>query len=414
MKKLIIFIFCFGMLACTSDDGAKNLTKAEKRIQDWQSIGKRYERLNRFSGTVIIANGQNVIFKEHYGKADFEKNLPITNTTSFKVGAATEIFTAHIILGLVYQNMISLRDKLNKYLPEIKADYTIDEVLNHTAGLPSTRQLKQELGGLPKGHIVMANQATLTGGDKRNISDIGYNLLGLLIEKVTKASLDEAIDFQLKNQQLENTYYAKDPNELAVGYTGFVNYRGKGLEPQKAQAYDLENAFSSTGVKSTAMDLLKMTEPLKELDRYGYLENDGFSFGISKDKVTAQTIIVLSNIRHPVAKDMIDAYKLAAQGEEFQLPLLRERVALDVSKLQDFTGTYAVTDKVSFKIEIHDEDLVVNMGTQKTKLIPQSENQFFMEEMDAALRFLIREDGQVIGVEMLDGFINGKKVVKID
>ncbi len=407
-------LFCFVVIACSSDKAPKSLSKAEQRLLDWESIGKRYEALNRFSGTVIIANGQNVIFKEHYGKANFQKNEWFTDSTSFKMGAASEIFTAHIILGLVYQNMIALEDKVNKYLPEIKADYTIDQVLNHVSGLASMKQLAAQNGKLPNTHIAMANAAQLTKDNKRNISDIGYNLLGLIIEKVTAASFDEALEFQLQNQKLENTYYATKPKNLATGYSGFENYRDRGMEPIPSPNYNLENAFSGKGVKSTAMDLLRMTEPLKQLDRYGYLENDGFSFGVYKDKLTEQTIIVLSNMRHPVAKDMIDAYKAASKGESFRLPLLRKRVDIDPSTLVNFEGTYSVNDKLSFDVKAKNDNLYVILGGQTTELIPQSTHQFFMEEIDASLRFFTNENDMVIGVEMLDGFIDGKKIVKVN
>ena len=73
-----------------------------------------------------------------YGMADLEHDVPITLDTIFEAGSVSKQFTAAAVLLLARDGKLSLDDKVRKYIPEmpdVAADITIRQMLNHTAGL---------------------------------------------------------------------------------------------------------------------------------------------------------------------------------------------------------------------------------------------------------------------------------------
>jgi len=54
------------------------------------------------------------------------------------------------------------------------------------------------------------------------------------------------------------------------------------------------------------------------------------------------------------------------------------------------------------------------MGPNKIHLKPQSENQFYMEQMDASMRFLRDTNNIVNEVVLLDGFLDGNRIKRIE
>ena len=209
---------------------------------------------------------------------------------------------------------------------------------------------------------------------------------------------------------LENTYFQRTSSEKAVGYL-YHNYRGSGLELQQSPSYNLEEAFSSIGLKSTASDLVKIAYHKQEdLNLDGYLENDGFSYSLVHDVVNSITIIVLSNRRHPVANEISSSIKAILNGVDYRLPLLRKPYAINKDILKEYSGSYSLNENVSFEIQTSNDSLYVLMGPNKVYLVPQSSNQFYMQQMDASMRFLRDSTDLVNRILLLDGFIDSDQV----
>jgi hypothetical protein len=212
---------------------------------------------------------------------------------------------------------------------------------------------------------------------------------------------------------LENTYFQKIDSTIAVGYL-YSNYRGNGDELHKSPSSDLNITFSSNGLKSTANDLIKIINPNNELDIYGYLENDGFSYSIQNHPKNQTTIIVLSNRRHPVAKEISTGVNQIIQDKEYRLPLLRKPYKIDKTLLKEYSGTYALNQNMNFNVLDENDSLFVILGPNKIHLVPQSANQFYMEQTDSSMRFLRDSTNLVNEVVLLSGFLDGDKVNRIE
>ena len=145
--------------------------------------------VNNFSGTVIVTKNGSVLLKKAYGLADYEWNIKNTVDTKFQLASVTKQFTATAILQLVENGKLSLDDKLSKFFPDYpKADsVTIHMLLSHSSGLGlgfkelalttiSADSAYNEIKKIPY---------EFEPGTKSEYSNIGYYLLGKIIEKVS-------------------------------------------------------------------------------------------------------------------------------------------------------------------------------------------------------------------------------------
>jgi len=53
------------------------------------------------------------------------------------------------------------------------------------------------------------------------------------------------------------------------------------------------------------------------------------------------------------------------------------------------------------------------MGPNKIHLIAQSSNQFYMEQMDASMKFVRDSNNEVNEAILLDGFLEGNKIKRV-
>ena len=92
-----------------------------------------------FSGSVLVAQGDKVLFQNAYGyknKAESQKN---ENETAFGLGSTTKTFTAVAIAQLAQEGKLNFSDPLSKFIPEYPKDIadqvSIHHLLTHTSGL---------------------------------------------------------------------------------------------------------------------------------------------------------------------------------------------------------------------------------------------------------------------------------------
>jgi D-alanyl-D-alanine carboxypeptidase len=86
---------------------------------------------------VLIARGDDVIFRRARGRASIELGVPLSPDHAFRIASVTKMFTAASILKLSEAGKLSLDDALSLYLPDmpVAGSVTIRQLLNHTAGI---------------------------------------------------------------------------------------------------------------------------------------------------------------------------------------------------------------------------------------------------------------------------------------
>jgi hypothetical protein len=111
-------------------------------------------RADRFSGVVLVARGNEVLFHEAHGYADRERKIPNRKDTKFNLGSINKSFTRAAVLRLAKQGKLSPEDTIGKYLPdypnaEAARKVTIRHLLDMTSGPATTRRPRRRSGRSP-------------------------------------------------------------------------------------------------------------------------------------------------------------------------------------------------------------------------------------------------------------------------
>jgi CubicO group peptidase (beta-lactamase class C family) len=252
-----------------------------------------------FTGSVLIAQGDDVLLSQGYGLADRAQGTPNTPQTRFRLGSITKQFTAMAILILQSQGKLTVQDPICVYIPGCYAaweDITIHHLLTHTSGLSSRLWPALEradriaaTSSHPVQTLALFQDLPLDSqpGEQFAYSNAGYILLAYIIEQVSgqsyEAFLQQAIFTPLG---MRNTGYEHSSSGLAVGYAHVHS-----TAPQLPFA-SMSISDGSGLVYSTVEDLLLWDQalcterllPRAELDRMfapQVLETDqaGFAYG---------------------------------------------------------------------------------------------------------------------------------------
>ena len=88
---------------------------------------------------VLVAKDGKVLYRKGFGYADIKNKIPVTPDTKFRIGSVTKQFTASAILKLQENNLLSINDKLSKFIPDFPRgdEVTIHQLLTHTSGIHS-------------------------------------------------------------------------------------------------------------------------------------------------------------------------------------------------------------------------------------------------------------------------------------
>lgn len=290
---------------------ARQLTDAEI-AKSIETFVKKLVDADVFSGTVLIANGDKVIFKGAYGKANKDFNAPNTIDTKFNLGSMNKMFTSVAIAQLVEQGKISFDDPLSKFVPDFPnptaaGKIRIKHLLTHTAGLGSYFNKKFMESSRAKFRTVddmmtLADEKDVAfePGTKWAYSNTGMLVLGKVIEKASGQNYFDYIREHIYKRagMTRSDSYDLDrvnPN-LAVGYD--KEFTDKGVTFRNNVFSHVIRGGPAGGGYSTAEDLLNfslalrsnklvgaqyvklLTSPKPELNspRYGYgfiIEDDG-------------------------------------------------------------------------------------------------------------------------------------------
>jgi CubicO group peptidase (beta-lactamase class C family) len=144
----------------------------------------------------VIQHGE-VIKMQGYGLANVELDVPVTPDTVFELASVTKQFTATAIMRLVEEGKVGLDNPISHYLsttPDAWQGITVRHLLTHTAGLASLETGFRALrtGGVRANYTTaeMFEAATkdpmsFRPGERWQYSDVGYFLLGMIIEKAS-------------------------------------------------------------------------------------------------------------------------------------------------------------------------------------------------------------------------------------
>lgn len=269
-------------------------------------------KLDEFSGVVLVSKENKIVFEYATGFSNRSQKHKNTIETKFNIGSISKLFTAVAICQLVEQNKISFQDTVSKFLLDypnkiIKDEATIKHLLTHTSGLGSfinTKYLKDYLKEKenlksPADIVRFFENHKLESSPGNFVySANGYELLGLILEKVTGSTYYEYVNEKIfkKANMLNTVNNERRKNNVgensAIGYTQIDYLTGRRLN-KKVENWDRlpVRGTASGSAYSTAPDLLNfanafmqgklITEEMRDLMLKPHISEGSFN-GISK------------------------------------------------------------------------------------------------------------------------------------
>jgi len=148
-------------------------------------------------GVVLIGHNGKVVYRKAFGWRSLEPDKEAaTVDTIYDLASLTKcIATTTSVMKLVQEGKIRINDPVSNYLPEFsqngKRDITVRELLTHYSGLPEDLDLKTTWKGRDAAYrMAMDEKPIFTPGSRFLYSDINFETLGFLVEKVSGMSLD--------------------------------------------------------------------------------------------------------------------------------------------------------------------------------------------------------------------------------
>jgi len=210
-------------------------------LRDFGSRLQTETAAGRFSGAVLVAHKDRILFRHGFGMANLAHKAPINPHTRFCIGSMGKMFTAVAILQLVQQKKLALNDTIARHLPgypnaSLARKVTIEQLLTHTAGTGDIFGPKYDGHSAdfssPAKFIALygARDLAFEPGSKWYYSNYGYVLLGAILESVTGQPFDTYYAENIfRVAGMHSTSQLPSPEDkTAIAYTGSL---ATGLKP---------------------------------------------------------------------------------------------------------------------------------------------------------------------------------------
>ncbi len=238
----------------------------EKKIR-LREIMKTYHNYNMFDGAVLVAENGEIIYKDAFGLANREWDIPNKTDTKFMIGSVSKPLTATLMLIQAQKGLIDLDNTIEDYLPEFKnkpaAKVKIRQLLTHTSGIPNYDIIKDFFPRVSRQNftredyikVFIDSALAFTPGTHYAYSSWGYFVLGYIMESVTKKTyaqlMSDDIFKKLKMNNSGSYYHTQIIPNRATGYDySFDGYTSSDFRDQS-------NTMGTGDIYSTVEDLFK-------------------------------------------------------------------------------------------------------------------------------------------------------------
>lgn len=221
---------------------------------------------------IVVTRDERVVWSAAFGWADLETRRPMTTDTPTRVGSISKTAVALTVMQLVERGDLGLQDRVDQLLPGVAFDspggeavpVRVEHLLNHSAGLRdadlpelTSAYADPEECELSPLDILAGRRYRLhsTPGQTFSYSNVGYGLLGAIIEQVTGEPFEDVVQRQVLDPlAMVHSGFRLTPalqDELAVGYTG----TDSGLQAEPYYCYHLRPAGT---LHASADDLARL------------------------------------------------------------------------------------------------------------------------------------------------------------
>jgi CubicO group peptidase (beta-lactamase class C family) len=427
MKNLVVILFLFFSCSAIPQSVTEKLDE----------LVSAYAKLNKFNGSVLVAQKGKVLLEKGYGWKNKKDSLFTSAATVYQIGSVTKQFTAAIILRLEEQGKLRLDDKLTKYFPGYPNgdSITIFHLLTHSSGIfnyTNDGKFMNAEVARPQTQEKMISlfrdkPLGFSPGSKFSYSNSGYSLLGYIVEKVTgkqwETVMREYILSPLKMTHSGFDFARLQSPDKAIGYF-YVNSTGY----QTAPIVDSTVSYAAGSLYSTVGDLYKWERaiygdkilkpgswkkaftPFKSKYGFGWIMDTvetkpitwhnggihGFSSHLQRYPQSEAVVILLTNRPSPELGTIANSIGALLHNQPYTIPAARKEITLPAETLQQYVGVYALSETETVTMTLENGQLKTQItGQPKFDLFAEKQDQFFLKVVDAVVTFSRGTDGKV-------------------
>jgi D-alanyl-D-alanine carboxypeptidase len=235
--KLYAAILAVVLLCCLLALAAQSRFKGGQPVSRNQLEGTLEQYLESQTPGLqyLVVDAQKTLYAYAGGWADLARHRPMTLQTTLMAYSMTKTFTAVAVLQLVERGRLGLDDPVDRYLsslpdfPYNAQGLTIRQLIAHTAGVPNPipirwAHLVEEDAGFDEtaalAQVLRENpRLNSKPGQQYLYSNIGYWLLGRIVEQVTGQPFTEYVKANLIAPLAQPlAFVIPDPAHHANGY----------------------------------------------------------------------------------------------------------------------------------------------------------------------------------------------------
>jgi D-alanyl-D-alanine carboxypeptidase len=213
---------------------------------------------------VAVVSDSRVVYERAVGAANMETESPLKLDSVFEIASVTKPFTAAAVMMLVEQGNVNLDHSIAEFLPDAPAEWrmrTIRQTLSHTAGFAPDGIVR--CGGSPmltvsfdqEWNDAVRRPLSSAAGARAEYSDLGYFVLGALIQRVSGITYGEFLRRRIFEPLGMTNTRVMDRLQIVKGRVPVYAFpNGQLVNWGRDWRYELPSFF---GVMSTVGDLAK-------------------------------------------------------------------------------------------------------------------------------------------------------------
>lgn len=406
---------------------------------------------------VLVSKDGDVLYRKGFGYADIKNKILITPETKFRIGSVTKQFTAAAILKLEENNLLSLNDKLSKFIPDFPRgeQVTIHQLLTHTSGIHSYTSNDGFIANVTKTispdslvNLIKKDPYDFNPGEKWLYNNSGYFILGYIVSKISGMPYGEYLKKNFFDPlDMENTGVHYAGIKLEHEANGYAKNNGK---YNQATNWDMSWAGGAGAIYSTLDDLLKWNQALyggkvlkeeslnaaltpvvlkngekaSQLYGYGlglgkYRGEDivshsgglhGFVTQLSYYPKEKMTVVMFYNSGEPEVNFDPNKIMEAYLWEKMDKQTSYEESTVKPKNLELYVGRYDLTSVAIITITTEGNKLYSQLsGQAKYEIFPKagSADEFFWKVVDARIKFFKDDNGVMTHATL---FQNGQEL----
>lgn len=384
-----------------------------------------YEKAGDFSGVVLLAQGDKILFEKAYGYGDPQVRSPNRPETRFRLASLSKTFTAAAIEQLVAQGKLRHSDVLSRYVPAIPNgdSITVLQLLTHESGvgiLDAEDLYRECISHDDLLRRLATVKPLFAPGKESAYSNEGYFLLAAIVERVSGVSYEDFLRrIIFAPLQMENSGVAC--RDLPEGRNAFGSVATASEARLRPLPYNEAAQDGAGSLYSNAQDMLRW---LRAVDRnpafglgklpypYGWgkrnygahdlLEQSGQLEGFlshvafyPQDHIYA---IVLSNIQSGFSQRIAQDLEAVLFGGRVSSPPVVNPIVLGERSMRQYVGTYR-SKEIAYPqtLAIRDGQLAMHWGQDPfwREMVMTDGDTFFLRAEYAQVHFERGADGAV-------------------